>query len=248
MRGLPAALVMVLTVSPVEAQSTGKWPPDSLVNTVVIPKNTPVLQVVGRMRNFTSDLGVRCEFCHDRDAGKPLTTFDFPSDRKRTKAVAREMMRMVDDINRRLDSLPGRPTPAVRVTCSTCHRGVARPMPLSALIAETAQAAGADSAVAAYRGLRTRHYGSGAYDFGESSLNVTAFRLGRANRFPEAFRILDLNAEFFPNSSGMEVFRGNIELMRGDTVAARRAFQEAIRRDPANEEARGRLEAVKPKP
>ncbi len=248
MRASWAALGVVLSVGTVEAQSAGRWPPDSLVNTTVIPRGTPVIQVVGRMRNFAFDLGVRCEFCHDGEPGKDLATFDFASDRKRTKTVAREMMRMVDDINRRLDSLPSRPVPPVRVTCATCHRGVSRPMPLSSLIAEVAQGSGADSAIAAYRGLRARHFGSGAYDFGESSLSVSAFRLGRASRFAEAFRILDLNAEFYPTSSGIEVFRGNLELMRGDTVAARRAFREALRRDPSNEEAQGRLDTVTPRP
>ena len=63
--------------------------------------------------------------------------FDFASDEKRTKVVAREMMRMVGAINERLDSLPGRPTPLLNVTCGTCHRGVSRPVPLSNIIEET---------------------------------------------------------------------------------------------------------------
>jgi cytochrome c-type biogenesis protein CcmH/NrfG len=42
----------------------------------------------------------------------------------------------------------------------------------------------------------------------------------------------------------MYVFRGNIELMRGDTTAAAVAFREAVRRDPTNEEAKGRLSAI----
>ena len=34
----------------------------------------------------------------------------------------------------------------------------------------------------AYRALRQRYYGSGAYDFGEGQLNIAAFRLGRVEQ------------------------------------------------------------------
>ena len=80
------------------AQAPGKFPPDSLVNTQVIPHNTPVIQVVGMMRNIAGDLGVRCQFCHVGEEGMPLERFDFAKDQKRTKLVARQMMRMVEEI------------------------------------------------------------------------------------------------------------------------------------------------------
>ena len=62
------------------------------------------------------------------------------------------------------------------------------------------------------------------------------------------FALLKLNEELYPASSGMYVFRGNINLMKGDTTAAAAAFREAIRRDPANDEAKGRLQAIGQKP
>lgn len=222
----------------------GRFPPDSLVNVQVLPRSMPVTQVIGMMRNFSSDLGVRCQFCHVGEEGMPLAQFDFADDAKRTKLVARQMMRMVEEINRRVDTLPGRGADGVRVTCRTCHHGVSRPIPLSALMVELVQANGVDSALHAYVGLRQRYFGSDAYDFGESSLNVAAFRLGRAGRFDDAFAVLRVNEERFPGSSEMAVFRGNIELMRSDTAAAVVAFREAVRRDSSNAEARGRLRAV----
>ncbi len=237
------ALVSLIAV-PVAGQAPGKWPPDSLVNVKVFPKSTPVMQVVGQMRNITGDLGVRCHFCHIGEEGQPLERFDFASDQKRTKVVARQMMLMVQEINRRLDSLPARPTPLLQVTCATCHRGTSRPVPLFALMLETAQAAGTDSAIRAYRALRQRYYGRDAFDFGEPSLNIAAFRLGQAKKFDEALALLGLNEEYYPASSGMYVSRGNINLMRGDTAAAEAAFREAIRRDSTNNEARGRLRAI----
>jgi len=70
----------------------------------------------------------------------------------------------------------------IEVTCATCHRGVSRPGNLATLIQQTDSAAGLDSAVRAYRALRTRYYGRDSYDFGEQSLNTAAFRLARAKQ------------------------------------------------------------------
>jgi hypothetical protein len=214
------------------------------VNTRVIPRSTPVTQVIGQMRNITAGLGVRCQFCHVGEEGVPLERFDFASDEKRTKVIAREMMELVQSINHTLDSLPNRASPPLQVNCATCHRGISRPVPLFQLIVDAATAAGADSAIRAYRALRTRYHGGDTYDFREPTLNIAAFRLGRANRFDDAFALLRLNEELFPNSSAMYVFRGNINLMRSDTTAAATAFREAVRLDPANQEARGRLRDI----
>lgn len=248
MRLVLALVGLTAVAGAVSAQAPGKWPPDSLINTQVIPHSTPVIQVVGMMRNFTSYLGVRCQFCHVGEEGQPLERFDFAADEKRTKLVARQMMRMVEEINRRLDSLPGRTAPGLQVTCNTCHRGASRPVPLFTLMVDAAQAAGADSAIRAYRALRERYYGRDAYDFGETTLNTAAFRLGRVNRFEEAFALLQVNEGLFPNSSVMYVFRGNINLMKGDSTAAVAAFREALRRDSTNGEARGRLRDIGPRP
>jgi hypothetical protein len=230
------------------AQAPGKWPPDSLVNTQVFPHSTPVTQLWGQMRNAAFGLGVECTYCHMGGAGAPLAQIDFISDDKRNKLVARQMFRMVDEINRRLDSIPGRPKSLVRVTCETCHRGVARPVPLLTIISDAAIAASADSAIATYNSLRARYYGRDAYDFSEPTLTSAAFLVGRAGKYADAFRLLDLNERLFPNSSPMSVIRGNIHLMRRDTTSAEAAFREALRRNPANDEARGRLRAIKREP
>src|SRR6266513_5715532 len=207
---IAAGLLLVATALP--AQAPGHWPPDSLINVKVIPKNTPVMQVVGIMRNFAGGLGVRCPFCHVGQEGQPLGQFDFAKDEKRTKLTARQMMRMVEEINRRLDTLPehAQMTSHVEVTCMTCHRGVSRPMPLEQLVMETAQTAGADSATRVYRALRERYYGRASYDFGEPTLDIAAFRLARAGRYDESFAILQLNEEQYPGSSNLSTFRGNI--------------------------------------
>ena len=246
MRFTPFVLLVIPTAA--FGQAGSGWPPDSLRNTQIIPRSTPVIRVIGMMRNFAGDLGVRCQFCHVGEEGEPLATFDFATDEKRTKLVARQMMRMVDEINRRLDTLPAGGSRDPAVTCRTCHHGVSRPVPLSTVLAEVALEAGADSVIRAYRSLRERYFGRDAYDFGEASLNIAAFRLGRAQAYVPAFALLDLNEGLYPGSSGMYVFRGNIELMRRDTAAAVNAFREAIRRDSTNGEARGRLRDIGAQP
>ena len=255
-------LTALLAIVPSLALAQGhKFPPDSLVNTQVIAHNTPVMQVIGQMRNITGDLGVRCPFCHVGQEGQPLDQFDFASDDKREKLVARQMMRMVAEINRRLDTLPGHgagqhpaghdhaaATPTTRsaplVTCRTCHHGVSLPVTLQSILLTADSTAGADSAMRAYRALRERYYGRDAYDFGEQSLNITAFRLARAGKVDDALAFLALNEQFYPTSSGTSVFRGNVLLMRADTNGAAMSYREAIRRDSTNMEARGRLRDI----
>jgi len=236
--------LLLVVASNLSAQVQGKFPPDSLINTKVIPKSTPVMDVVGTMRNFTSALGVRCQFCHLGSEGQPLAEFDFASDQKRNKLVARQMMRMLAEINQRLDTIPEKGHPAVTATCSTCHRGVSRPVPLSSLVQDYAVSVSADSAINAYKILRARYYGRDAYDFSEPSLNIAAFRTARAGKPDEALKLLQYNEGLFPNSSAMSVFKGNILLMKADTAGAEAAFREAIRRDSTNTEARGRLQAI----
>ena len=240
--------VIVFAFSAVEAQAPGKWPPDSLINTQVFPKNTPVTQVIGMMRNFSFGLDVRCQFCHVGEEGQPLTQFDFASDQKRTKLIARQMLRMVNDINRRLDSLPQRGTPPIQVGCATCHRGLSRPVPLFTVVAEAAIAVNSDSAMKAYRALRQRYFGKDTYDFSEPTLNIAAFRVGRANKVADALAILKANEDMFPNSSAMYVFRGNILLMKPDTAGAAAAFRRAVQLDSTNTEALGRLRAIGQRP
>ena len=226
----------------------GKWPPDSLINTQVFPKGTPMTQVIGTMRNFAFGLDVRCQFCHVGREGQPLEQFDFASDEKRTKLIARQMMRMMQEINRRLDTIPERGAPPIQVGCGTCHRGLSRPVPLLTVVAEAAIAVNADSALRAYRVLRQRYYGKDTYDFSESSLNIAAFRTARAGKVDDALAILTFNEEMFPNSSLMSVFRGNILLMKADTVAAAGAFRRAVQLDSTNAEARGRLRDIGQRP
>jgi len=112
----------VLTAAPVPAQI-----PDSFTNLKVLPSDVPKRQLIDTMKSFTQALGVRCQYCHVGQ-GDDLATFDFASDEKEHKLIAREMVRMVKQINEGfIAKLPADSEPRQSVTCITCHRGQAVP-------------------------------------------------------------------------------------------------------------------------
>jgi hypothetical protein len=102
--------------------------PPKLVNLKVFPKSIPYRVLDHQMDVWADALGVRCNFCHARDAqtGK----MDFASDAKPEKTAARHMYVMMGKINGKFfeaqkDSLGMVVTTGVN--CNTCHRGVSHP-------------------------------------------------------------------------------------------------------------------------
>ncbi|MDP9361702.1 MAG: c-type cytochrome [Acidobacteriota bacterium] len=77
------------------------------------------------MDNVAASLGVHCDFCHVRN--EQTKTWDFPNDAKQEKKTAREMIRMVLDLNEK--NFHGRPV----VGCYTCHLGHENPSTMVAL-------------------------------------------------------------------------------------------------------------------
>lgn len=111
--------------------------PAQFTNLQVYPANVSRSAFIGDMKRFTESLDVRCDHCHVGD-DPDLSTFDFASDAKPAKAMARRMLRMTAAINGEwLGSTTASPAspaaaPAVeKVTCFTCHRGSTRPLTAS---------------------------------------------------------------------------------------------------------------------
>ncbi len=78
-----------------------------------------------RTMNFMrASLGVHCDFCH---VVAKETGWDFASDEKQPKRMARHMIEMVGQINQQ--NFEGNPV----VSCNTCHRGSTKPVGLVAL-------------------------------------------------------------------------------------------------------------------
>ena len=242
-RRILAVAALAALCLPAAARAQGKFPPDSFTNLKVLPKNIDQRTLINTMRGFAQGLGVRCTYCHvgpREDA--PLDSIAFAKDDKRTKKVARVMMHMVMHINEEhLHEVPDRPTPLLEVRCATCHRGVARPRLLDDEMTLTLADSGLDAAVRRYRSLRERYYGSGSYDFREGVLTEVARGEARAGRPDNAIGLLNLNAEFNPQSAAIAAALGDTYLVKGDTANAIANYRTSLSRDSTFGPARFRL-------
>ena len=122
--GLSVAFAQTAAPPAPPAQAPFVVPPYK--NLKVLPKTIARADLLNTMKTFAQSLGVRCTFCHVGEEGKPLATFDFASDAKANKAIARDMMRLAARLNKTdLPAIAGLENP--RVTCYTCHRGAKEP-------------------------------------------------------------------------------------------------------------------------
>src|SRR5687767_14442237 len=105
------------------------------------------------MRGFSTALGVRCNHCHVGENANTLEDFDFASDEKEPKRIARVMMAMVQEINKELIPKTKIAHPA-EVRCFTCHRGLKRPESLDEALRATIEKEGVPAAQKQYHDLR----------------------------------------------------------------------------------------------
>ncbi len=82
------------------------------------------------MHSFNSELGVTCIYCHITDRSQAIPRADFVSDEKPEKNIARQMLKMTFKLNRRYFGSPvdGKLQTPVKVWCTTCHRGLPKPV------------------------------------------------------------------------------------------------------------------------
>jgi hypothetical protein len=120
--------VTTLLLAPGAMALDAQGPPQKFTNLKVFPPDTTPPVLVAAMKNFTRALGVRCPYCHVGEEGMPLEKFDFASDVKPQKQVARGMMQLAAEINGRITkAMPDAPEKGYQVTCWTCHRGSTHP-------------------------------------------------------------------------------------------------------------------------
>ena len=107
-----------------QTQSTADKPVEQVRKNIQVLKGLPDSQLFLLM-NFVSDsLGVNCDYCHVKGEKNPQTgedTWLWDREDKKEKAVGRDMMLMVLELNRtnfKRETV---------VTCYTCHRGSTRP-------------------------------------------------------------------------------------------------------------------------
>lgn len=90
-------------------------------NLHVFPQNITHDELIANMRGFARALGTRCDHCHVANPPGSKEQFDFPSDAKNEKTVARAMLRMTHAAN--TEYLAKVNPHGQMVTCNTCHRG-----------------------------------------------------------------------------------------------------------------------------
>lgn len=122
--------VLLLMLSSCSAISTQKSLPPAADaadhrNLQVLSPNITREQLLATMRTFTRGLGVGCAHCHVNNGTEAEPEFDFASDAKHEKDVARQMLIMTRQINE--DHISRVNVYGASVTCMTCHRG--RPIP-----------------------------------------------------------------------------------------------------------------------
>jgi tetratricopeptide (TPR) repeat protein len=177
---------IVLWTAPAAAQF-----PEKFTNLKVLPKDISRPELQSTMRGFAFALNVRCEHCHVEKAGGKKFEMDFAADDKEAKRTARVMLEMVAAINR--DYINKVSKTPIQVQCVTCHHGLTEPRTLNSVLAEAVDQKGIDSAVALYHDLRQKYYGSGQYDFGETSLNQLGEALLAQKKNKEALAIMEMN-------------------------------------------------------
>ena len=92
-------------------------PTEQVQKNIKVLTGLPQSQLIPVMNFFAVSLGVRCTFCHVNNNG----TWAFDSDEKPETETAREMIKMVMNINK--TTFKG----GVEVSCYTCHRGLSHP-------------------------------------------------------------------------------------------------------------------------
>ena len=123
-----ALFLIVDNGSEVVRATKAQSPPEKTVEQV--QKNIKVLtgmpqsQLIPVMNFFAASMGRRCNYCHVNNQGQ----WDYASDAKTEKTAAREMIKLVMDINKTTERLKLDP-----VSCYTCHRGRTSPQSIPAL-------------------------------------------------------------------------------------------------------------------
>ena len=227
--------------------------PNGFTNLQVWPTDTPRAVVLNFMQAFNRSLGITCDYCHVQRDGK----FDFASDEKREKRVARKMILFRDSINVELaaivdkpvtagpTSVEARPGAPTRVLCASCHHGLPIPAPLGDAISEAEKSGGGVAGLAKFKELRAKFYGGQQYDFTESALVGIANTAMNAKRTDDALRYLQANLEYFPKSSATYQAIAQAKNAKGDKAGAIKDLETAVQLDPQNAQAKNQLQQLR---
>lgn len=238
-----ATALVVVTVIAIAVPVTSQIP-DEFTNLKVLRKDISKREMVSIMRSFAGALGKRCNYCHVGENPASLKDYDFASDEKETKRVARVMMKMTNDINK--THLPTLERDNVtQVRCVTCHHGVEDPETIDNVMIGVAEKDGVDAALGKYRELRDEYFGKASYDFSAGPLNTVAERLAQNKDLEGAITVMKMNVELNPDQSYSYLFLGRLYMAAGDKASAIANVEKSLEIDPDNRFAKGILEKIK---
>jgi tetratricopeptide (TPR) repeat protein len=130
------------------------------------------------------------------------------------------------------------------VECITCHRGIPIPRQLSDILTQTLTNQGVEAAIAQYKDLRIRYYGSAAYDFSDATMINIAQPI--ATRRPDdALALLNAQLEFNPKSAKTLTAIAYAYTRKFDDATAITYLEKALEIEPENGAVQGQLEQLK---
>src|SRR5215217_3380741 len=107
-----------------KAQAPQEKTVEQVEKNIKVLTGMPQSQLIPVMNFFAASMGRRCNYCHINNQGQ----WDYASDAKPEKTTARDMVKLVMDINKTTGRLQLDP-----VSCYTCHRGRTSPQSIPAL-------------------------------------------------------------------------------------------------------------------
>lgn len=216
---------------------------DDAKNLKVLPDDTTAEELRALMRGISTGTGNRCSACHVGEVEADLSTYDFSLDDKEKKGKARKMIEMTREINASLArAFPEADEPLLSVTCATCHRGQSKPEMIEDVLAASLASEGLEQSIVKYRELRERYYGGYTFDFSERMLVRLAETIAADNQLDSAMAYVNLNLEYYPDSSGTYVLRAQLFADQGDISAARGDYEKALEIEPQSRWIRQQLD------
>lgn len=243
------AVIFFICVSSIQtnAQVTEKF-----YNLKVLPKKIEKEKLISIMRNFTSALNVRCIFCHQGDENTPFEKIDFTSDEKPNKDKAREMMRMVQAINKDyIAKISEKSEEAehedndAKVKCVTCHHGQPEPKSLEEVMFKTIKRHGIDDAIDRYHKLYNEYYGGFTFDFRDHTLVKLTEQLIDKKMNDDAVAISKLNLEMYPKSGVAFYGAAMAYEANNDKANAINYYQKALEQMPNNRRIEKKLQELR---
>lgn len=222
-------------------------PFDSPENLKVLPRDISREELIETMRGFSFALGVRCTHCHvQEEVEGQRPQMRFPKDDKETKQIAREMIKMLAQINNTVSALDrGAGHQFTKVTCTTCHRGQSKPVLIQTILDDAIAEGGADAAIEKFNALKAEFYGNHTYDFTGFTLSEYSNALAGKGGMEDALKLAEFSAETHPDVLYAQTVLADIYMAMERYNDAAKAFERAVALNPKSRFLKGQLEKAK---